>query len=173
MEQVIATINYFIREKLWCSIRKLCDLVSFILMPSVIQCNSGKIFLLSFYHLDHFDSWISWLTIMFIGNEKGCRPCLSILESFWHFPRGKCHRGHPWAIPNLGTQGGAIFRSSGSDLLSWAVQEHRSRNYRYFDNHSGWEGVDGIRPRPADRGHILMAHTAIQESWYCSAEASR
>jgi uncharacterized membrane protein len=28
MEQVIATINYFIREKLWCSIRKLCDLVS-------------------------------------------------------------------------------------------------------------------------------------------------
>ena len=28
MEQVLATINYFIREKLWCSIRKLCDLVS-------------------------------------------------------------------------------------------------------------------------------------------------
>ncbi len=28
MEQVIATINYFVREKLWCSIRKLCDLVS-------------------------------------------------------------------------------------------------------------------------------------------------
>ncbi len=28
MDQVIATINYFIREKLWCSIRKLCDLVS-------------------------------------------------------------------------------------------------------------------------------------------------
>lgn len=26
MEQVVATINYFIREKLWCSIRKLCDL---------------------------------------------------------------------------------------------------------------------------------------------------
>jgi hypothetical protein len=30
MEQVIATINYFVREKLWCSIRKLCDLVTFI-----------------------------------------------------------------------------------------------------------------------------------------------
>jgi uncharacterized membrane protein len=29
MEQVVATINYFIREKLWCSIRKLCDMVSF------------------------------------------------------------------------------------------------------------------------------------------------
>ena len=27
MEQVLATINYFIREKLWCSIRRLCDLV--------------------------------------------------------------------------------------------------------------------------------------------------
>lgn len=28
MEQVQATINYFIREKLWCSIRRLTDLVS-------------------------------------------------------------------------------------------------------------------------------------------------
>lgn len=27
MEQVIATINYFIREKLWCSIRRLTEMV--------------------------------------------------------------------------------------------------------------------------------------------------
>ena len=46
MEQVIATINYFIREKLWCSIRKLCDLVSMTILyrlllpkPHLKVCN--------------------------------------------------------------------------------------------------------------------------------------
>lgn len=30
MEQVLATINYFIREKLWCSIRRLADIVCYL-----------------------------------------------------------------------------------------------------------------------------------------------
>ena len=37
MDQVIATINYFIREKLWCSIRRLTELVSFYLSLKVLK----------------------------------------------------------------------------------------------------------------------------------------
>lgn len=69
MEQVIATINYFVREKLWCSIRKLCDLVSFAI--TINHC------------------------VFLLGNEKRNGPGVGVLESLRHLLRRVSNRGDP------------------------------------------------------------------------------
>ena len=40
MDEIIATINYLIREKCWCSIRTYIDKVS--LVPPLIHCRNYK-----------------------------------------------------------------------------------------------------------------------------------
>jgi hypothetical protein len=57
MEQVVATINYFIREKLWCSIRKLCDMVS--CMKSMSEYGQG---LKKFTNFAFSNAWITQKT---------------------------------------------------------------------------------------------------------------
>ena len=133
MEQVVATINYLIREKLWCSIRKVCDLVkpSYQLIP--------------------------------LGNEKRGRTCPRVLEGIWHILGRQHHRGYPRTSQDIGKKRGLIWVCCCTHLLSWTMQKYWLRNNRHFDDNTWWKGANGIGQRSVGSSHIPLAHTVVQE----------
>ena len=62
MDELLVKINYLIREKLWCSIRTLCDNVSTLPML-ILKIVAG------------------------IGARKGCRPSSCFLEGIRNLQR--------------------------------------------------------------------------------------
>ena len=76
MEELLVKINYLIREKLWCSIRSLCDAVSYPAYPTILSiCITSNL-----SNLKHVCS-------NNLGAREGCRPSTCILEKLRNFQR--------------------------------------------------------------------------------------
>lgn len=144
MEQVLANINYFIREKLWCSIRRLADMVSSI-----------------------------YLSYLFLGDEKRSRPRPGFLEVLRYFPRGQCHWSHQRTHSHPRKEGSIVCNRHCTYILSWEMQTYWSRNHRYSNNYTWWEGADGFRQGSDNSSNFPMAYLIIQKSRLGSPEGHR
>lgn len=84
MEELLARINYLIREKLWCSIRSLCDSVSlnFLILNCCHSCRPKWLF------LDLAQILTTFSFLLFQEMEKGADPVLVFWKAYGIFNEG-------------------------------------------------------------------------------------
>lgn len=138
MDQLLANVNYLIREKLWCSIRDLCDSVS--------------------QFLQFFNHHV------FIGTKQRLRRYHDILEIIRYFQRRRRNWGNQRTQQGTGQEGVCIRCSYSADFLPWTMQKHRPGVNWHLYPHSRrergereWQRSDMLRNFP-------VAHPVAQES---------